>query len=302
MFLHSIVLLSFQRLSTTVAVAKPGAQHFVACSLATVRTAIATLAVPSTRDGTSSQDQVEEALKHIRVLQSKGLKYVHTGFQVAHPFISPLTCDRYVSYDQHMGWLNFSLHDQPQPVFINLLRDPIEGAISQYYASLHHSPSANQYRASLPPEQRNWSLNQCLEAGRACQAYKLIVNRLNSYSKYFCGYHPDCVRTGVDNVTLSAAGVARTIHNLHNEYLLVGITERYDDTLKLFKRLLPTYFSAVDENKPIPRRNRNPHRPKNEELSPKAKRVLRQGLDHQLYAIALELFETKYRACFCFPD
>eukprot|EP00045_Choanoeca_perplexa_P010822 m.112311 g.112311 ORF g.112311 m.112311 type:complete len:200 (-) comp15406_c0_seq13:378-977(-) len=162
MFLHSIVLLSFQRLSTTVAVAKPGAQHFVACSLATVRTAIATLAVPSTRDGTSSQDQVEEALKHIRVLQSKGLKYV--------------------SYDQHMGWLNFSLHDQPQPVFINLLRDPIEGAISQYYASLHHSPSANQYRASLPPEQRNWSLNQCLEAGRACQAYKLIVNRLNSVS------------------------------------------------------------------------------------------------------------------------
>eukprot|EP00045_Choanoeca_perplexa_P010820 m.112302 g.112302 ORF g.112302 m.112302 type:complete len:219 (-) comp15406_c0_seq10:378-1034(-) len=114
-------------------------------------------------DGTSSnKDSVEEALRHITALHNEGWKYV--------------------SYDQHMGWLNFSLHDQPQPVFINLLRDPIEGAISQYYASLHHSPSANQYRASLPPEQRNWSLNQCLEAGRACQAYKLIVNRLNSVS------------------------------------------------------------------------------------------------------------------------
>eukprot|EP00045_Choanoeca_perplexa_P010825 m.112330 g.112330 ORF g.112330 m.112330 type:complete len:300 (-) comp15406_c0_seq19:42-941(-) len=232
-------------------------------------------------DGTSSnKDSVEEALRHITALHNEGWKYV--------------------SYDQHMGWLNFSLSGQRQPVFINLLREPIETAVSHYYAILYSYTNAIQYRASLPPEQRNWSINQCLEAGQACQTYPLVVTKLNRMSQYFCGYHPDCALTGVDNVTLSAAGMARAIHHLHNEYLLVGITERYDDSLKLFKRLLPTYFSAVNEKKPAPRHNSNSERPKNEELSPKAKRVLRQGSDHQLYAIALELFDTKYRACF--PD
>eukprot|EP00045_Choanoeca_perplexa_P010824 m.112326 g.112326 ORF g.112326 m.112326 type:complete len:239 (-) comp15406_c0_seq18:378-1094(-) len=134
-------------------------------------------------DGTSSnKDSVEEALRHITALHNEGWKYV--------------------SYDQHMGWLNFSLSGQRQPVFINLvntvlqlhllpsrfirmtqqLREPIETAVSHYYAILYSYTNAIQYRASLPPEQRNWSLNQCLEAGRACQAYKLIVNRLNSVS------------------------------------------------------------------------------------------------------------------------
>ena len=118
------------------------------------------------------------------------------------------------------------------------------------------------------------------------------------YTTYFCGFHEDCVPLDPHKLLLSQAGQQRALDNLRNEYLVVGITEHYADSLKLFKHLLPTYFSAVEQSQAIPHRNRNPHRPKAEVLSAESKQVLAYGHDHQLYAVALELFQAKFRACF----
>ena len=116
------------------------------------------------------------------------------------------------------------------------------------------------------------------------------------YTRYFCGSHPDCKPLNHHKGVMSQVAQQQAVNNFRNEYLVVGITERYEESLKLFKQLLPTYLSAV-EGRSAPHRNKNPQRPK-AVLSGHSKRLVQQGFDHQLYAIALELFEAKYRTCF----
>ena len=97
---------------------------------------------------------------------------------------------------------------------------------------------------------------------------------------------------------MSLAGQRRAILNFHGQYLAVGLTERFDDSMRLFKKLLPSYFSAVDEDVPSRKVNENTKRLK-ETLTPGARNVLRRnGHDFKLYAIVEQVFESKMAACF----
>jgi len=60
----------------------------------------------------------------------------------------------------------------------------------------------------------------------------------------FCGYAPACAAKGESRLQLA-------LQHLEQEYVAVGLLERHVDTMRLFRHLLPGYFSAYPITKHV---------------------------------------------------
>lgn len=140
------------------------------------------------------------------------------------------------------GHMPFGLHsDLPQPsTYVTVLRDPIERVISEYYFILR-TPQHYLYDVVV---KNKMSLKALLESEVA-----LMMNdgqtRLLSGVWGEIGFG-DC----------SAADLALAKQNLSQHFSVVGLTERFDETLLLLKRTLGWRRSIfyrrqnVDANRP----------------------------------------------------
>ena len=54
---------------------------------------------------------------------------------------------------------------------------------------------------------------------------------------FLCGFAPECTARG-------KAALQLALRHLEQEYVAVGLLERHADTMRLFRHLLPGYFSA----------------------------------------------------------
>eukprot|EP00045_Choanoeca_perplexa_P004386 m.37782 g.37782 ORF g.37782 m.37782 type:complete len:137 (-) comp12546_c0_seq4:9-419(-) len=105
-------------------------------------------------------------------------------------------------------------------------------------------------------------------------------------TSYFCGTAQACQRNNIHKLRLA-------LQHMKQEYLAVGVLERHAETMRLFRSLLPGHFGAYPATGHSEVRvNSNPNR-----TSPVAvdvrEKLLTVGLDHQLYAAAVKLFEEK---------
>lgn len=113
-----------------------------------------------------------------------------------------------------MGHYPYGTHRYIQEpcVYISMMRDPIECVISLYYYIL-----AEKLRY-WHEEVKTMSFHEFLEDS------KYDIETSNMQTRYFCGGHtPDI-------------GLAKK--NLEKKFLVVGITEQYDDSLKVMQREL----------------------------------------------------------------
>eukprot|EP00730_Choanoeca_flexa_P000622 TRINITY_DN10272_c0_g2_i3.p2 TRINITY_DN10272_c0_g2~~TRINITY_DN10272_c0_g2_i3.p2 ORF type:complete len:295 (+),score=29.67 TRINITY_DN10272_c0_g2_i3:3178-4062(+) len=195
-----------------------------------------------------------------------------------------------VIYDQHIRFIDFTKHSLPEPVYINMVRDPCERVTSSYYYARFGGNSRRAKIRALLGDQADWTINQCIEAGERCKSWNNIRDQMSMMTEFFCGH---------DNVCQShtPAMLEKAKHNLKERFFLVGITEEFDASLRLFEHLLPEYFENARKHLHA-RGAKNINAVKPEALThDNCRQMLAHGLDGELYAYAKELFHQRLQFC-----
>ncbi|KAG7465681.1 hypothetical protein MATL_G00156210 [Megalops atlanticus] len=141
-------------------------------------------------------------------------------------------------FTRHVHFLNFTRFRIEQPVYINIIRDPINRFLSNYFFRRFGDWRGEQNHLIRTPgmkdEERYLDINVCI-----LENYPECSNpRLFYIIPYFCGQHPQCREPG-------EWALQRAKQNVLESYLLVGILEELEDVLLLLERLLPHFFSDV---------------------------------------------------------
>lgn len=183
------------------------------------------------------------------------------------------------------GHAMFSEFDSPSKVvYINVVRDPVERVISNYYFDLFGDDEAKATHA-----EENWpdtideciklTSNKCYEAVRYYQAVTL---------RQFCGMDEKCGT--VNRWTLQKA------KKNAKRYTVIGLTSELGNTLKVIGMLMPDTFGGIyhqyilhqNVTKTLTKTNVK-HKPK-----PETVKILRQQmlLQYEFYDFISRRFET----------
>ncbi|XP_072043188.1 uronyl 2-sulfotransferase-like [Amphiura filiformis] len=134
-----------------------------------------------------------------------------------------------------------------------MIRDPIEVLVSDYYFTQHGDGAVGprtirrNQRKYAENMKMNETFDQCvLKEGKGC----ISEGRLSLMLRFFCGTHPKC-RTDLE-WSLNEAK-----RRVEEDYLIVGLLEDYESTLRLMEKLAPSLFKGIvtdydaDERKKI---------------------------------------------------
>lgn len=108
--------------------------------------------------------------------------------------------DEVMSYTEHLNWVNFTKYDLPKPIYINLIRHPIQKVMSAYYyirkPSVHAFYVKHYNRPAGTREYFETTFNDCV---KQAQQDECIFDAHNEYNKdwrrfsmHFCGNRPEC--------------------------------------------------------------------------------------------------------------
>ncbi len=149
---------------------------------------------------------------------------------LAHPnFFAQMPPEQRASYRAVQGHILYGFHELvPHPTtYITLLRDPVERIISQYYY-------IRRQRKTRPPfdqvNSRNMSLHEYVCSNMASalenEQTRLLAGQSGVYE----------INDTLERPTRADLEKAR--HNLQHHFAVVGIQERFDDTLLLLHQAL----------------------------------------------------------------
>jgi len=190
-------------------------------------------------------------------------------------------------YSRHIHYINFRKFGLLSPVYINLIRDPIERFSSNYHFKRFGDMINNQGRqAGLSDHDRYMNINDCILKNHS----ECMTNGLWYMIPYFCGQEAFCR-------TPSVEALRRAKMNVLDNYIAVGILEDFEGSLKVFEKLLPQHFSGVTQvyNDFLQDSNRkNTSTIGKKRLSEKAIAVLRSRMhyDYDFYYFVIALFKN----------
>jgi len=148
------------------------------------------------------------------------------SLRVTIPELQELPAARRAQIKLLMGYQSFGLHDfLPNPcTYMTLLRDPVDRVISHYYYVLRMPthPLHNRVKSL------NMSLEEYVESGIATDLDNDQLRRLAAVG-------------GKDNIAFGQCSrelLLRGIDNLNTHFAVVGLTERFDESVILMKRAL----------------------------------------------------------------
>ena len=178
-------------------------------------------------------------------------------------------------YVQHQHYVNFTQppHRLPQPLYINMMRDPVDHLLSSYFYKRtvilqHRSPSSFSKEERQIMEQ---PFEQCVVERRLeCVYYGYTVHTnkteqlefRKSWSPlylfpsdvllYFCGHDPECTELG------NRAAVQKAKENVDRHFEVVGVLEHLEESLAVLENRLPAFFKgAVQWHQNIDQGTRN---------------------------------------------
>ncbi|XP_017072086.2 heparan sulfate 2-O-sulfotransferase pipe isoform X3 [Drosophila eugracilis] len=200
-----------------------------------------------------------------------------------------LNCTRANTYTKHVAYLDFDQLDEPWPIYINLVRDPIERLVSWFYyvrAPWHFAERREVFGDAIALPEIDWlkkNFNQCIEErDPECVFEQMEMGNLADHrrqSLYLCGQV-----TAVCMPFNSHEAMQRAKKNVEEHYAVVGTWEDTNVTLSVLEGYIPRFFAgAKDEyyalRKKLGNVNRNAFRPT---LSDKARVLLSQNLTREI--------------------
>ncbi|EDV23527.1 uncharacterized protein TRIADDRAFT_58255 [Trichoplax adhaerens] len=166
--------------------------------------------------------------------------------------------------------------------YINMVRDPLDRYLSHYYYQRYGDRPKEKLKEMRNLGQFNESLQDCFQQQhQGCE--------LNVMTRFFCGYDKYC-----------ALGNQRALRqakrNILTNYAVIGLLEEWDLSSQLFRKILPNFFTQINEK--ISRYKVNKNR-KNEPLSPGLIKSIKEAnqADYKLYRFIKQLFWTRVTKC-----
>ncbi|KAF2896735.1 hypothetical protein ILUMI_09442 [Ignelater luminosus] len=185
-------------------------------------------------------------------------------------------------YHGHFAFLDFSRFGAKKPLFINIIRKPLDRLISYYYFLRY----GDNFRPYLVRRKHGdtMTFNECVKRNQPdCDP-----NNMWLQVPFFCGHAANCWKAG------NKWALTEAKKNLVNNYLLVGVTEELDDFIKMLELTIPRIFKgAVDHyltsNKSHLRQTVQKEMP-SEETVKKIQKTTVWQMENELYEFALDHF------------
>ncbi|CAG9862781.1 unnamed protein product [Phyllotreta striolata] len=185
-------------------------------------------------------------------------------------------------YHGHFAFIDFSKFGAPKPLFINLIRRPLDRFISYYYFLRY----GDNFRPYLVRKKHGntMTFDECVMQ----QVPECDPNNMWLQIPFFCGHAANCRKPG-NKWALNEAK-----KNLITNYFLVGVTEELEDFVQILEQSLPGIFEGATDhfrrsNKSHLRRTVQKDAPKNATLE-KIRSSQVWQMENEFYEFALEQF------------
>ncbi|XP_018497330.1 uronyl 2-sulfotransferase [Galendromus occidentalis] len=147
-----------------------------------------------------------------------------------------------VTFDRHVHFVNFNSLGFDSPIFINMVRDPVERIISDYY--YRRSVARKHIDSYAVTPSKFWlekSLEECIRrSDDECQ-YMTGYLQVGHMVPYFCGHHQKCM------VVNDEWALEQAKKNIERYYDVVGLVEMLAETIAVLEKRLPQFFSGASE-------------------------------------------------------
>ncbi|ELU11537.1 hypothetical protein CAPTEDRAFT_215347 [Capitella teleta] len=180
-------------------------------------------------------------------------------------------------YDRHIHFVDLGKYWNVPPVYLNLVRDPIEQRVSAFYYR-----RTMLYNQNKPKGWLNMTFDECVaKGGLECTGpYAVSLG-------YICGQEPHCRYIGSD-------ALKDAKRHIENDYAIVGITEDLEAFLFVLEKTIPHFFKgALDIYEPLKAGLLSKYRTKNRgTISEESREILSDILRDELefYEFARQRF------------
>lgn len=185
-------------------------------------------------------------------------------------------------YHGHFAFIDFAKFSARKPLFINIVRKPLDRLISYYYFLRY----GDNYRPYLIRKKHGdtMTFDECFLKNQAdCDP-----NNMWLQIPFFCGHSVECWKPG------NSWALEEAKKNLINNYLLVGVTDELNDFVNILEQTIPRIFKGagdyfMNSNKSHLRRTVQKTEPSEETVRKIQQHIVWQ-MENELYEYALEQF------------
>jgi len=153
------------------------------------------------------------------------------------------------AYSKHLCYTNFSRFGLPKPIYINMVRTPVERVISWFYyvRSPWYYIQRTQNFAEAPLPDIDWismDFETCVLANNSECNYPEGDTALRDHRRqsiFLCGHDDEC------NPFNTKDAIERAKFAVENEFAVVGILEDIETSLAVFEKYIPQFFAGATE-------------------------------------------------------
>lgn len=148
-------------------------------------------------------------------------------------------------YLKHTGFVDFEQLNSPMPIYINIVRDPLERVNSIFY--FRRSPSQADKMKKIYPGIPLPSKKYFLQEFKSCvnehNPECMYIEGIRRYdtaqlTEFFCGQDLYCSGFNTD------AALRKAKDNVERHYAVVGVLEDFNKTLAVLEHYIPTIFKG----------------------------------------------------------